>query len=314
MHFPGKTTLSAAALGAVLVFAWGTAQAADDKDRISPSVIQQGWAASPIPKEELTLRGRDPAQVALGSYLTTAGDCIGCHSFPRFLRPGHTATNPNDEGTDPRYGDPFDRSGPPFFGTPQTVDGQLKANFNKRHFMAGGRCFGSIQARNLTPDNSGKPRGLSEADFIEVMRTGRDISCERTRVGNPPKYGPHNEPEYGPGESATTAHPLGVCGLPRTSPPGYDPGKLMVMPFVTYHNLTDNDLKAIYAYLSSLPQARGCNKPSDGCAGPAANPTAVPPIPADIGSGPALGLASGRYAYTDDPDYPDACPNPPPPQ
>ena len=80
---------------------------------------------------------------------------------------------------------------------------------------------------------------------------------------------------------------------------------------VTYHNLTDNDLKAIYAYLSSLPQAKGCNTPADGCAGPPAFPNATPPTPA-IGSGPALGLASGRYAYHDDPQLPGACPNPPP--
>src|SRR5438067_11834827 len=101
MHFPGKTTLSAAALGVVLVFAWGSAQAADEKDRISPSAIQQGFAASPIPKEELNLKGKEPAQVALGSYLTFAGDCVGCHSFPQFLRPGGTPTNISGQGSAP---------------------------------------------------------------------------------------------------------------------------------------------------------------------------------------------------------------------
>jgi hypothetical protein len=54
----------------------------------------------------------------------------------------------------------------------------------------------------------------------------------------------------------------------------------MVMPFVTYHNLTDSDLKAIYAYLSALPQATACN-------------TAVCPA---------------NYPNTDE------CPFPPPPQ
>src|SRR5437763_7945586 len=145
MHFPGKTTLSAAALGVVLVFAWGSAQAADEKDRISPSAIQQGFAASPIPKEELNLKGRDQAQVALGSYLTFAGDCVGCHSFPRFLPVGRPGSNP-------AYGDLFSPSSQN--PTPQTVDGQLKANFNKAYFMAGRRCFGSIQARHLTPADS----------------------------------------------------------------------------------------------------------------------------------------------------------------
>src|SRR5437763_7622914 len=139
MHFPGKTTLSAAALGVVLVFAWGSAQAADEKDRISPSAIQQGFAASPIPKEELNLKGKEPAQVALGSYLTFAGDCVGCHSFPRFLPVGAPGSNPAE-------GDPFSPG-----ATPQEVGTQLKANFNIRHYIAGGRCFGPIQAPNLTP-------------------------------------------------------------------------------------------------------------------------------------------------------------------
>src|SRR5881275_2633655 len=91
MHFPGNTAISATALAAVLVFAAGSTNAADEKDKISPSVIQQGIDISPIPFKDLKLKGKDPAQVALGSYLTNAaGDCNGCHTFPRFLRPGGT--------------------------------------------------------------------------------------------------------------------------------------------------------------------------------------------------------------------------------
>ena len=73
------------------------------------------------------------------------------------------------------------------------------------------------------------------------------------------------------------------------------------MPWPTFHSMTDTDLKAIYAYLSSLPQATACNTAADGCAGPPG-----------IGSGKALalGLPSGRYAYTPT----DECPNPPPAQ
>jgi hypothetical protein len=289
MHFPGKTTLSAAALGAILVFAWGNAQAADGKDKISPSVIQQGWAATPIPKEELNLKGKDQAQVALGSYLTFAGDSVGCHSFPRFLRPGGTPTNMSGEGSDPRYGDPFD---PPPLGTPQTVDGQLKANFNKRHYLAGGRCFGAIQARNLTPDDSGLPRGMTEAEFIRAMRTGEDVTC-KTKSQRPTYF----------------QQPDNVCDLKPRGLGGYDPEKLQTMPWVTYHNLTDNDLKAIYAYLAALPKATACNTVEDGCAG---------------FNGRAKGLPSGQYAYgrddkgviipPSDPRYDAACPNPPPPQ
>ena len=296
MHHSHNVPIAGLTLGVLLSFAAAASSpsyARNDRDEsknkhdeIEHSVIQQGFASSPIPKEELNLKGKNPAQVALGSYLTTAGDCIGCHSFPRFLRPGGTPTNMSGQGTAPQYGDPFDPPGPPFFGTPQSVDGQLKANFNKKHFMAGGRCFGSIQARNLTPDDTGRPRGLTEAEFIEAMRVGTDVSCQK-------------KPAMGQPLPTYNGVPDGVCGLPRTAPPGYDPNKLMVMPFVTYHNLTDKDLKAIYAYLSALPKATACNTAVDGCAGPPG-----------IGSGKALNLPSGRYAYTSM----DECPNPPPPQ
>lgn len=247
MHFPGKTTFSAVALGAVLVFACGTAQAADEKDRISPSVIQQGWAATPIPKEELNLKGKDQAQVALGSYLTFAGDCVGCHSFPRFLFKGGTAGNMSGEGSNPTYGDPFSPG-----AAAQEVGTQLKANFNVKHYMAGGRCFGTIQARNLTPDDTTRPRGMTEAEFIRAMRTGEDVTCVTKPAAGLPL------PTY-------NGVPDGVCALNlanRGKPPGpssYDPNKLQTMPWVTYHNLTDNDLKAIYAYLSALPKATACN-------------------------------------------------------
>src|SRR4051794_11081431 len=141
MHFPGKTTLSAASLGAVIVLAWGTAHAADQNDTISPSVIQQGFDASPIPKEKLNLKGKDVAQVALGSYLVNgAGDCNGCHTFPRFLRPAGTPPTPTNTtsnsvpgvGSDPRYGNPYMDRVP----QPESADGfeplnaQLKANTN----------------------------------------------------------------------------------------------------------------------------------------------------------------------------------------
>ena len=299
------------ALCAALAFAvapYGAAYADNDKkDDIDRSVVQQGFDASPIPKDELNLKGKNPYLVGLGSYLTFAGDCVGCHSFPRFLRPGGTPTNVSNQGSDPRYGDPFDPPPPAGFGTPQTVDGQLKANFNKKHYLAGGRCFGAIQARNLTPDDTGRPRGLTEAEFIEAMRVGTDVSCrKKPAMGQPlPKY-----------NGVTDA--LCTDGLQhRGSPPGYDQNKLMVMPFVTYHNLTDKDLKAIYAYLSALPQAAtACNTAADGCA------TGVPAT--SWGRALAFNLGSGQYAYgrdnmgviipPTDSRYDAACPNPPPPQ
>src|SRR5262249_6001975 len=129
------------------------------------------------------------------------------------------------------------------------------------------RCFGALQSRNLTPDDSGKPRGLSEAEFIQVMRQGSDVSCTKP---NPPKYG---------------GVPDGVCALP--DPPGagvtYNPNVLQTMPWPTIHSMTDTDLKAIYAYLSALPQTTACNTAADGCAG-------------FSGLALAQGLKPGQYA------------------
>jgi hypothetical protein len=135
----------------------------DGRDTISQSTVQQGFAASPIPKDRLKLDGKNPAMVALGSYLVNGpGDCSGCHSLPRFLRPagtvpvtGNPQHNYTGQGSNPNYGDPF--QDPP----DQTLTTQLKANYNTAHYLAGGRCFGALQARNLPPDDTGRPRGLT---------------------------------------------------------------------------------------------------------------------------------------------------------
>jgi len=98
--------------------------------------------------------------------------------------------------------------------------------------------------------------GLSQSDFIAMMRTGEDFECE-------------NDP----------TDP--ICAIEPPTP------VLQVMPWPAYHNMTDRDLKAVYAYLAALPSASPCNTPADGC--------------------PA---GSAAYAYTDSAD----CPNPAPPQ
>jgi hypothetical protein len=229
-----------------------TSAAACAEEPIFPYIVQQGFAASPIPRSQLNMAGKSPAMVGLGSYLVNAAaDCNGCHSFPRFLPQGDVA------GSNPAAGDPYQ-------GTPssQSLRRQLRANFNISHFLAGGRCFGPYMARNLTPDASGRPLGLSEAEFIRVMRTGEDVACEK----NP-------------------ADP--ICAL------GPNTAVLQTMSWPTYHSMTDDDLKAIYAYLTAIPPAQACNTVADGCpgfSGAAANQTI--------------------YAYPNTAD----CPNPPPPQ
>ena len=207
----------------------GISYADDGNNGIERSVIQQGFEASPIPKNKLNFAGKDPFLVGLGAYLVNAAaDCSGCHSFPRFLPLGDPA------GSNPAYNDPY-------WGTPsdQGISTQLRANFNIKHYLAGGRCFGGFMSRNITPDASGRPLGLTEQEFIKVMRTGEDVACEK----NP-------------------ADPICALGTP-----GANEAVLQTMSWPTYHSMTDTDLKAIYAYLSAIPHADACNTVDDGCPG-----------------------------------------------
>jgi hypothetical protein len=67
--------------------------------------------------------------------------------------------------------------------------------------------------RNLTPDSNGLPEGLTEKEFVTVMRTGEDIHCEKF-----------------PSDV--------ICAL------GPDTLTLQVMPWPAYHGLRIADLKA----------------------------------------------------------------------
>lgn len=86
---------------------------------------------------------------------------------------------------------------------------------NAEHYLAGGMQFGEITSRNLTPRLNGRPAGFTFAQFRTVMRTGFDL-----------KY----------------AHP-------EISP------LLQVMPWPVYRYMTDEDLLAVYTYLSAIPPA-----------------------------------------------------------
>ena len=241
----------AVALSALCAFS-SVARADENPAMGRESLVQQGFELSPVPIDKLDLSGKSKAAVGLGSYLVNGvGDCSGCHSFPQFLQQGNTA------GSNPAAGDPFE-------GTPstQSVSGPLVANFNVSHYLGGGQCFGPFMARNLTPEPNGLPEGLTEDEFVKVMRTGEDIHCEK-------------EP----------SDP--ICAL------GPDTPVLQVMPWPTYHGMTDTDLRAIYAYLSSLPPTTACNSVANGCPG---------------FSGAAATSANYAYPNTED------CPNPPPPQ
>ncbi len=140
--------------------------------------VQQGLAIAPV---KLNLAGKDANAVALGSYLVNAvGGCNDCHTQP-----------------------PYSPGGDPHQGQTESV--------NAANYLAGGQAFGPFCSKNLTPDSSGLPAGLSSDAFIKEMRSGVD--------------------------------------------PGT--GKLLqVMPWPAYAKMTDDDLKAIYAYLGAIPAAQ----------------------------------------------------------
>ena len=208
-----------------VLFLLGGSAYADDDDPMASSLVEQGFEISPIPKDQLNYTGTSQTVVGLGSYLVNAvGDCGGCHSFPLFLEKGGPGTNPS--------------AGDPFTGKPstQSVSGHLVANLNVAHYLGGGRCFGPFMARNLTPDKYGPVEGLTQKEFIKVMRTGEDIHCKKFS----------DDP---------------ICALGPPTP------LLQVMPWPTYHNMTDSHLRAIYAYLKAIPPATACNTVANGCPG-----------------------------------------------
>jgi len=91
---------------------------------------------------------------------------------------------------------------------------------NKDAYLAGGTpLFGPFFIpRNLTPDVSGRAEGgASYEEFHRTMRTGIDPDQAH------PQFGPF----------------------------------LQVMPWPTFHNMTDHDLRAIYEYLSAIPCIEG---------------------------------------------------------
>jgi hypothetical protein len=82
-------------------------------------------------------------------------------------------------------------------------------------------AFGPFVSRNLTPDEYGRPAGLTLEELIEVIRTGEDED-------HLPPHVPSEENDL-----------------------------LQVMPWPVYQGMTDRDLRAIYEYLSAIPSLEG---------------------------------------------------------
>src|SRR5262249_14546931 len=117
-------------------------------DRNDESRVRRGFAISPV---QLSLRHNDRDLVGLGSYLVNAlGGCNDCHTPPSYL-PG---------------GDPFQGETP---------------MINAEQYLTGGRQFGPITSKNITPDEDGLPAGLTWAAFNHVIRTGH-VPEENNRI------------------------------------------------------------------------------------------------------------------------------------
>ena len=105
--------------------------------------IIRGYQINPV---RLNLRGKDPQLVGLGSYIVNTSGCNDCHTNPPYL-----------EGGDP------------FLGQPEKI--------NAAAFLGGGTPFGppgGLVSANLTPDASGRPAGLTRAEFLRALKTGVD--------------------------------------------------------------------------------------------------------------------------------------------
>jgi cytochrome c553 len=94
------------------------------------------------------------------------------------------------------------------------------AKIDPNTYLVGGRVFipahpgfHAIVSRNLRPEANGLPEGHTYEDFLKIIRTGVDLDQAHL--------------EYGP--------------------------LLQVMPWPNFRNMTDHDIRAIYAYLSALP-------------------------------------------------------------
>jgi hypothetical protein len=172
-----------AALLVVLVSAVVISSPVWGQGNLSQDPVERGLAIAPVP---LNMEGKNRVLVGYGSYLVNAGGgCNDCHTNPSYAA-----------------------GGDPFMGQPKQV--------NAANYLAGGTAFGPFKSRNLTPDlMSGRPADLTYEQFVETMRTGRDLK--------------NLHPQFGP--------------------------LLQVMPWPAYGDLNDFGLRAIYEYLSAIPHA-----------------------------------------------------------
>jgi hypothetical protein len=154
----------------------------------SENPVKRGYAIVP-PGVVLNLADKDRQLVGLGSYVVNTSGCVDCHSHPTYS-PG----------------------GDPFRGEPERL--------NAEEYLSGGRQFGpQITSANITPDNAGRPAGLTRSEFIQMMRTGhnpKDPPGTIVQVMPWPVYGKKTELEL----IAMYEYLRAIPSLPDNTHPG----------------------------------------------------------------------------------------------
>jgi hypothetical protein len=147
-------------------------------------------------------KSQGPTPVERGKYLVMVGGCNDCHT-PKIMTP----TGPTLDTTRLLSGH---RAGSQLPEVPAGVLGPGKwLAMTNGDMTAWVGPWGISFAYNLTPDAKTGIGGLSEAAFIQTLRTGKFMGMSRPIL-----------------------------------PP---------MPWESIGSMSDDDLKAIYAYLNSLP-------------------------------------------------------------
>lgn len=193
-----------------------------------PEKVEQGLDIAPV---QLTYPASQRNLVGYGSWLVNAvGDCNGCHSPIYPYVAGH---NPYFIGQKVKVDPTTYLMGEQDFG--QVAVDPVTGNLIGPHIIS----------RNLTPNYTGRPEGGNTfAQFLQIMRHGTDLDHLHPRCTTADGSAPPN------------------CLLAITGNE-VDGNLLQVMPWPVFNNMSDDDLLAIYTYLSAIPCIEGPTTPTD---------------------------------------------------
>lgn len=188
------------------------------KQKINVILIVSVWMICLVAASSLALGQKsDAKKIKRGEYLVNAIGCNDCHT-PSKMGPN----GPEKDMTNMLSGHPQEMAMPP---APILPPGPWIASMAAT-MTAWAGPWGVSFTRNLTPDKETGLGDWTEQNFIETLRTGRQLGKGR-----------------------------------QILPP---------MPFEAFRNMTDDDLKSIYAYLRTIPAMK--NKVPDPIAPSADHP------------------------------------------